>query len=558
MSENAPTGMTRRVFLRWATIGAGTLAGVALTGCGPTSTPEPTKPATAAPTRAAAAAKKGGRLVFSDCCEQANLDIHKVSGMGMENVGQGVTSTLVYQNPDTGDFEPYLASAWEATPDGLAWTFKLRKDVIFHDGTPFNAQAVKKNLDRILDPKTASARSSTFLGGKLVKSVDMVDDFTVKITHTAPFAPLLAGVSNIACGMLAPAQVDKFGADVVQGPVGTGPFRFKEWTKGQDTVLVPFDKFVWGPKSWSNTGPALLDEYRWRPVGEVTTRMVALERDEIQIARVPWSEYKRVKDAGLVIFQLNNPGSGLSYFLNPTKPPLNDKQVRLAVALSVDRDAILKLPFLGGATWAETTPMTKGILGYDPDLPKRVGVLYDPAKAKSILDQAGWKMGSEGIREKDGKKLMLSLYASAADKDPAEALQMVLKPVGIGVDIRLVEPAALSKTLVAGEQHIHTAALAGNDPDFLYQTFHSSQIGGVNYAQINNKELDDLLDKSRVTVDLAKRAPLYVRAQEIILGEGYMVPLFNSNRTFAFQKYVKGVQFNASPWPVPCALWVDK
>ena len=578
MTRGSATRVTRRSLLKTTMLGVGGLAIAALAGCqgapaaSPTATSAPKPAATTAPpaaTQAPAAkpaetaapqvtAKKGGKFIFVEASEPPTLDLQKTNVSTADVFGSHIIETLVWHNPESGAYEPFLATGWETTPDGLTWTFKLRQDVVFHDGTPLDAKAVKRSLERMVDPKTASLRAATLLGDKRLKSVEAADQYTVKLAYTQPFGPLLSGLANGFCGIISPAALDKYGDDIGNNPVGSGPFRFKEWVKGQGVVGVPFEKYNWAPKAWGRQGPPLVDEFRWRGIAENTTRIVALERDEAQMVRLPYPDYKRIKDAGYPIVQLNNPGTGQSIFMNVTKAPMDDKKVRLAVAYAVDRDAMIKAPFLGGATWPEYAPLTQGVLGYDPDLAKRVGVLFDLNKSKALLDEAGWKLGADGIRAKDGQKLVLSQVVNTGMKDQSEVLQALLKVVGIQVDIKTLDVAARLEATGKGEHHLTWNADTHNDPDILYLQFHSSAIGSLNFPHVNNKELDDLLDKGRTTVDLNQRKQIYQKVQEIVLSEAYIVPVYNSARVFALQKYVKGVMFNDRAGVVAYGVWLDK
>ncbi|HET8524340.1 MAG TPA: ABC transporter substrate-binding protein [Thermomicrobiales bacterium] len=549
MAHRLTTKVTRRTLLGGAATGVASLAvGGALRGSAAAVMAQATP----------AARKSGGNLVFAESDEPPTLDIHKTAFSTAEVLAGSILDRLVYLNPETGKFDPALATSWETTPDGLNWTFKLRTDVVFQDGTPFNAQAVKRNFDRIMDPKTASGRSAALLGGALLKSIEAPDDTTIKLSYSQPLGPLLSGLNTSFCGIFSPAALDKYGDDIGQNPVGSGPFQFKSWEKGKGITLTPFAKYNWAPTAWGASGPPVVDSFVWRGITEATTRMVALQRDEAQIVRVPFANFKDAKNGDFQVLQLNNPGMPQAIYQNTTKPPLDDKNVRLAVAHAIDRDAVIGSPFLGGAVWAEYAPLTKGVLGYDPDLAKRVGVLFDLDKSKALLDEAGWKAGGDGMRSKDGQPLTLKLITTSGGGDTAQVTQLLLQAAGIKTEITQLDSAAWKKAVSGGEHHLTWRADTGTDPDILYLAVHSSAIGATNYVRAKNDELDGLLDKGRTTVDADARVPIYQKAQEIILGEGYIIPVYNSVRVFAMQPYVKGVQFNALAGVIPYGGWLDK
>jgi peptide/nickel transport system substrate-binding protein len=565
MCAQESSRITRRFFLK---LGAGGIAAVMLDACGQSPTAAPTaappaqptaQQATLSPTPTTMAQKKGGRFTMIAHWEPVTLDVHKTVHLFAELVGLNVYETLVFHDPESGKYLPYLAESWETTADGLNWTFKLRQDVVFHDGTPFNAQAVKRSFDRILDPATAAGPALGHLGGKLLQNVSAPDDNTIQLQYSAPFAPLLAGLSLAFTGIISPAALDKYGDDISHNPVGTGPFVFKEWIPNEHILFTRNEEYNWAPSSFTYQGPPLLDEFQWLGIPEVTTRMVAYEKGEGDMVYAPLSQYQNLMAGPYNTMRAPVPGLGWALYMNVAKPPLDDLKVRQAVAHAVDREGMLNAPFLGGATIAEFGPLTSATLGYDPTLNDRVGYAYDPEKAKQLLDEAGWTPGADGIREKDGTRLQLAAYTETENiVPPTEAIQAFLKEVGIEVNIVSLEAAAAKTAFDNGEHNLTIEVFTGTDPNIMYQCFHSTSIGNWNVSHVTNPELDALLDKGATTVNPDERVPIYIQAQEIVLKEAYSVPMYNLMRIFSSYPYVKDIKWTDRAWPIPYQQWLDK
>src|SRR2546428_178314 len=330
---------------------------------------------------AKACGRMGGTLVFAQAQDAVTLDPHLATdGFSVNNISN-VFDTLVRYKVDTTAVEPSLAESWSVSPDGLVWTFKLRNGIKFHDGTPFNAEAVKINYDRQVDPQnpyhTGSFDYAEFTFQN-VKSVEAVDPLTVRFTLSARFAPFLINMAMFSTGIASPTAIRKYGPDFFKNPVGTGPFKFVEWVE-KDHVTYEANKNYWA-------GRPCIDRLIIRGIPDNTVRLLEMERGSVQMMdQVNPPDYDRIRsNKDLVLY--SGPGLNVGYLaMNTQNPPFNDRRVRQAVSYAVNKAALVQA-FYGGIAQPAKNPMPPPILGY-----KHSGPEYrDPRRQnKQPLAQAG-------------------------------------------------------------------------------------------------------------------------------------------------------------------------
>src|SRR2546422_7208325 len=235
-----------------------------------------------APLTAYAQAKPGGKIVFAARQDIDTLDPHITNRAATRKILIQFMDTLTVINPKDGKVGRGLAESWDVARDGKSYTFRLRRNVKFHDGTPFDAAAVKFTLDRIQEPLGAPGVARAFLGP--YDGADVIDAHTVRVRFKQPYAPFLrmAGLSPLA--PISPAAVQKMGQDFSRRPVGTGPFMVKEWVSKSHVTLVRNPDYAWPPATAAHRGPAHLEEITWRFVPEATTRTAVLQTGEANIA----------------------------------------------------------------------------------------------------------------------------------------------------------------------------------------------------------------------------------------------------------------------------------
>jgi len=474
-----------------------------------------------------------GRLIIASGTDAVTLDAHRITDSPSATVSEHITETLFELTPD-GRIVPHLVQSYEVSEDGLVWTLHLRQGIRFHDGTPFNAAAVKYNLERILDP--ANAVTFRFLISPIT-SVDVVDEDTVRLTTAAPFAPILAHLTHSSIGMLSPAALERYGEDIARNPVGTGPFRLKEWVRN-DRIVLERNPDYWGE-------PPQIDEIVFRVVPEDGARMLMVQTGEADVAvRVPpdmVSVLERDPNVNVVFTpSVRTIYIGFNTYQRPDRPknPFTDRRVRQAFNYAVDNAAINEF-ILGGMGRPSDAPIAPGIFGYAAI----GGYEYNPEKARQLLAEAGYPNG-----------FRVQFYSPSGrylkDLEVAEAVQAQLAEVGIQAEIVTLEWATyLDVTNRPPDENEVPMFLLGwgtvtGDADYgLYPLFHSSQWvpTGSNRAFYSNPRVDELLDMARTTPDEAVRRAAYREAMQIIMEDAPWLFLHAETQITAIRTNVEGV-----------------
>ena len=490
-----------------------------------------------APKTAPAVGKLGGELRYGMNNEPDSLDPAKTAQASAFNVMLNLYDTLIWQDPADLKYKPGLAESWESSPDGLTHTFKLRKGVKFHDGTPFNAEAVKFTFDRLADPAT----KSPFALGKLgpYQETKVVDEYTAQVILKAPYAAFYDALSQTWLAIVSPTAVKKYGDDFGRNPVGTGFMKFKEWAPKDHITLERNNDYNWGPSFWNHVGPAFLDRITFLGISENGARLTAFESGDLQIIEtVPEGDFDRLKKSGKYqMFTARTPGAPMTMFMNTEKPPFNDINVRKAILYGLSRPDLINTAFFGLYTPADA-PLADNTLYYSK---KASGMYpYDLEKAKKLLDDAGWKTGADGVREKDGQKFVVD-YVNLTTYEPmVVATQALLKPLGIQVNVKVFDQATRVSMGHKGEGHLFSTGVIDSDPGAIQLVYHSRNLGSFNWSRIKDTELDKLLDDQAKEPDPAKRAALLEQAQVRIMENAYSFPVYNFARLFAASAKVKG------------------
>ncbi|MBT9143375.1 MAG: Glutathione-binding protein GsiB [Dehalococcoidia bacterium] len=462
--------------------------------------------------------------------EPPTLDTIRMSCSPAATVSQHITQTLVELDVD-GTLKPSLAESWEVSPDGLVWTLRLRQGVEFHDGTPFNAEAVKFNLDRFLDP--ASRAPFRFLIARITE-VKVVGEYGVSLHLDAPFAPMLAHLSHAFIGMLSPTAVKALGEGVrVDEPVGTGPFKFVEWLRGERIILERNEDY-WGKRPY-------LDEVVFKFVPEDAARIMMLEAgDAHAIMRVLPMDVPRLEaDPAIDVVHADSVRTIYIGF-NTQREPFTDIRVRQAINYAVNKEEIVEF-ILGGAGRVSDAPISTGIFGYRAAAAGPYE--YNPEKARRLLAEAGFPHGFETtLHHPTGRYMM--------DVAIVEAVQAQLREVGIVAELVTMEWAAyLAFTRKPLEESKLEMYLLGwgtvtGDADYgLYPLFHTTQWVPAGSARsfYSNVQVDLLLDKARVTPVSELRKNLYGQIIDILWYEAPWLFLHSEVQINAQRKGVHGL-----------------
>lgn len=516
------------------------------TGCG--TTPTPVAPTPAPEATQGANPAPGGRLVYGLTLVPSGIDPHIDASSELGIPLTSVYDTLVYQGLD-GGFVPGLAERWEISTDGLVYTFYLRQDVVFHDGTPFNAEAVKFNLDRISSPDTASRKAADMLGP--YHHAQVTDDYTIEVHFREPFAAFLDSASQVYLGMASPAAVEQWGTEYQLHQTGTGPFLFQEYVPGDHLTLARNPDYAWAPGVYDHEGPAYLDQIEFRFFADPAVRALALESGEVHImGELPPQDAARLEGSNAFrLYLVPVPGQPLELFLNVAQPPTDDPKVRQALLFAADRQAIVDTIFWGYSPVAHG-PLTSSTMGYEPAVEGMYS--YDPDQAALLLDQAGWvDTDADGLRDKDGQALSLQTYLMTWGYLPevGQMLQAQLLQVGISVKTQVVAFPAAIEAASQGTHNLIPMTFSSSDPSILNTTYLSTNAnGGFNWSKVRDAELDRLLQSATREMDAQRRAELYSQAQTLIMTEALVLPVRDYVNINAAAASVQGLQFDRRGW----------
>ncbi len=514
-----PNGLTRRELVRRSAIAT---AAVGLAACFPTSSNAPS----GSPVAAKPSPVRGGTLSWGQWDSNDDIDPANPSGSSASEIDGNIMDTLVAMGADQKIY-PLLATKWEMTPDG---TFTLRDGVKFHDGTAFDATSIKRSWERMLDPKLKAAANASLLGP--IDTLAAPDARTFVVTYKDAYPLLLLYVWHPWYGPLSNAQLDtlKSGDKVVQ-PIGTGPYKVTGKSADGVWTLAANPDYGWGSDAVTNKKAPYVSTMKLRTVPEVSTRVATLESGENNlIDEVSEADYSRLKaDKRFTFVPTPRRGLGVGFFINVQAAPTNELPVRQALNWAVDRKSIVdKLYF--GVHKVCVGPLSEGVWGRLNELETRY--TFDPDRARKLLDDAGWKVGSGGIREKNGQKLTLVLATRLPPwNEMADVLQSQYRDVGISVDVQKMASAPYLDYVRSYKHHLAASAGTNFDPDELRVRYSTGQIKGANFANLADSQLDALMVKgSQQAVGSDERLKTYADIQNRLMDQAPFVSIMTQNR----------------------------
>lgn len=452
---------------------------------------------------------------------------------------------LVWWFPGPGgkgsQFVPGLAESYTVSPDASVYTFKLRKGVTFHDGTKFDATAVKATYDHVVDPATKSKSGLGALGP--YKETKILDPYTCQIVFSQPNASFLHQQAAGNFGIASPTALKKYGpTGFGNHPVGTGPFKFVSYQTGDQLNLVKNPDYKWGPSIFG-TGPAKLDKLVFRIVTDDSGRYNALQSGQLQIAMgLPPNDIAAAEKAG-TFKQLTVPSIGTPAGLpiNVTKAPTDDPLVRQAIMYAVDQEKLVKDVLFGVDVAAHSvlTPITPGYSKASASL-----YSYDPGKANALLTKAGWTMGSGGVRTKNGQQLALNviLFADAGFELPTQFVISELNKVGFTAKTAVQPFATAQASFNSGVHNLGAFGYFGTDPYLLNIWVNSDAIkSGFNWSHYDNPKVDAMIAQANATADAGKRGAIYEQVSMILMKDAMYLPMWDVNEPFTMAPTVKGL-----------------
>jgi len=476
--------------------------------------------------------KYGGELIVANIADVLRMDPMLVTDVPTATVVFQIFEFLVDYDYETKQYLPGLATSWEASEDAKTWTFKLRKGVKFHDGTPFNAEAVKFTIDRVLDPQSESPLAQDFRDN--IESVEVVDEYTVVFHLKHPLASFIDRIiRNQGAMIVSPTAVKKYGKAFSNNPVGTGPFMFKEWVAGDRVVLVK------NPDYWG--GVPIIDKLIFKPMPESAAQVAALQAGEVDvILNIPKESLEIIeKDPNIKVYKL--PGYTIfGIVLNHKSEFFSDIRVRQAINYAIDKDEIVNTLFKGIGARA-CTPLPLASWAYNEEGVNKFE--YNVEKARALLEQAGWKPGPDGILEKDGKKFSFVCITQEGKEaeDLVTAVQNYLRKVGIDMKVQILEYGTWVDMLVTHQfdmGYIWWSAGSG-DPDQYFPFLYYST-GWANCGLYNNTKVDELTIKISQTISIEERKKLSAEAQKIIVDDVAWIYFYSKYTTVAMKKIIEG------------------
>lgn len=524
---------SRRGFLQKAAMGAGAAA-VAGLGVGPLGLGE------------ARAQTPGGQLRIARGQESDTLDPHKTTLLVAHEVAWQIYDSLIYLRED-GEVFPGLAISWEFSNENKTVTFKLRPDIKFHDGTPFDAEAVRFTVARHLDPATASPTSWVY--GPL-DHVEVIDPMTIAYVYKQPFVPLWVGLSYSYCAPVSPAAVEKFGDQFGRNPVGTGPFKFVSWEPDQGITLARNDEHQWATPFYSNTGAAYLEGATYVVIPEDATRLAALESGEVDVVSgtdsVPIDKIRQLEQTdGITVYK--RPAVGIYYnYINSKIKPMDDVRVRKAMNFAIDKQKIIALVLDGNGTPAYSPVASAYAAAYNPDV-KNIGYDYDLDKAKALMAEAG---------QEAGFSFDYLVIENPVYRRIAEVIQQDLAAINITVNIQAYPVGELFALAPKAEHGMTFFYYTWGDADIVYALLKNGQ--AMSWSFVEDPELDEMLEAQRAEFDPAKRKELLFKIQERAVDQALWMFLFEGIYVAAMREEVKGLTLDGVGFHHLQEIWIEE
>jgi peptide/nickel transport system substrate-binding protein len=512
--------------------------------------------------------KTGGTLTYLEPQTWATLYPPAAGFYPNGGVVNNITDRLLYQNPETLELEPWIATELpKVNADATAYTFTLRTGVSYSDGSPLDAENVVKNFD--LYGKGVSAKALTV--SEAINNYDrgeVVDDHTVRFHFTAPAPGFAQATSTINSGLLSNATLEKanegFGPGNATTIIGSGPFVIKDEQVGTQLSLKVREDYDWAPPSLAHQGRALLDEITFVVAGEDSVRVGTVVSGQAHLARqieAPDETQFAAQGLALHAAATNGVNNGLSFRFRT--PLLADLRVRQAIIAGIDRQAIVDTLFTKSYPLA-TGPLAKTALGY---VDTSEHFQHDPAKAAALLDQAGWRTGADKIRTKDGQRLTLTFNEALPQprsKEVVTLIQAQLAELGIEVKLFAGDQAAQDEARLDPQQiQVYHSMVGRADFDVLKSQYYSANRNtllnlNTTDRSVGDAELESLLTDIASEPTVEGREKASAAAQQRLAEQAYILPIFEEPQVFGLRTDVQGFGTESVGRPTFYATWLNR
>ncbi|MGO1544163.1 MAG: ABC transporter substrate-binding protein [Gulosibacter sp.] len=520
--------MTRRTRIL-STLATTSVAALLLAGCaggGGASTGESGEPI------------QGGTLAFGIPDDMGCIDPQQVSSNDNINIAKQTVASLTAQDPETGEIVPWLASEWTVSDDATEFTFTLREDITFSDDTPIDAEAVKANLDAIVELGAVAPLGSGYLAS--LDAVTAVDPTTVSITFTEPSAQFLQATSTHALGLISTESTGLSQEERCAGDfIGSGPFTVTNYTPSTSAELAARTDYAWAPEYAENQGAPYLDTLQFTVIPESSTLTGALQSDQIQAsANISPLDQQVLGDAGFGLENRANPGMVYAWQPNHDHPVAGDPAVREAMNHALDRQAIADL------LTEFDRPATSILSDTTPNYSDQSALMnYDPEHAKQVLEDAGWIEGSDGIRERDGETLSFAIKYWQPTTDQLQLMQQQLRAVGIDIQLEQTTVADMFASLNDEGNTGQWSNLTRADADVLRSALGPT---GLYASNRDTPEADEHLQLQATILEEAERQVEVDATVQALLEDAAVVPVFQLSTTIVTTPTTHGITFDGS------------
>ncbi|MGW9114690.1 ABC transporter substrate-binding protein [Microbacterium sp. NPDC055683] len=470
--------------------------------------------------------------------------------------GRAVVDNLFDQDEETGEILPWLATGYEVSDDGLTYTISLRDDVTFSNGEPFTAEAVTATLDNAIEFRATDGRgvAAAYISG--YSGSEAVDDHTVTVTFEEPKAGFIQALTEKALGIIWPGSLTlDYDQRCETGPIGTGPFVIEENVPDDHITVVRRDGYAWPSPNSDNPGEAYVDAIRFVEIPEGGVLTENLLSGEVDAAiSLSSTDIARVEAEGGQVVSAVSAGIANTIYPNLDHAPFDDEAVRQAFQVGFDRQE-LQDTIYDQYSPAPTSVISDTVPGH-VDLSDALA--YDPDGAAALLEDAGWEIADDGIREKDGERLEAEITFTDENSRPLwQLVQAQLLEIGFDLQLRQVTLAESTALQESGEWDLLAGNFTRADPDVLLNTFHPDFVTYARFTDENIPDLVEVLDAQTTELDPAARQELFAEAQRLIVERGYGFPYSQSGRPTVALGNVHGLGNQLTGWQVFDEAWLD-
>lgn len=488
------------------------------------------------------------RIVYGLTLSPSGFDPHVNQSSEIGIVLRQVYDTLVYRDPDTGQFVPGLAESWTVSPDQTTYTFTLKQGVTFHDGTPFNAAAVGTTLARITAPETRSQAALGLLGP--YAGYEISDDYTISIILAQPFSPLLDGLSQFYLGIASPAALNTYSNERYQfNQVGTGPYIFVEYIPDERIVLRRNPNYAWGPPFYQPPAANPIEEIEFRFFTDPSTRLTALEQGDAQvIGELPPSDARVVVGSSVIDLQtVRIPGQPDQFLFNIRQFPTDNPTFRQALLIGLNRQTIVDNIYQGFSPAAQG-PLTPGVQFYlDVSADQ---YQFDVQQARALISTLGFvDADANGYWDDPNGDLTLRVLVPpwGEYRQIVQVIQDQWRTIGVRVEpVAVPDFPSLVSAVDSGDYNLVSLTSYGVDPAFLRTYFTTD--AARNWTGFANAEFDNLMRDAVQQLDPGLRAERYGAIQQAIMDQALILPIRNKVNLIGVSSRVHGLRFDVYGW----------